>query len=377
MAVQAHLWQVPAVREVPRLHGAVRNRQLSNQAGATTKALTEGRAGGRRQTRLRMTFKVTRAVNGRENLPFFRQGRNTGVSTDGSPFLSRGKPEETRLLRRSNPSDELDDGRTQFSYKKIGNEGEDPYRILESGRKIYLDELDVLTLLDPPSFLIPTDANTYDQAAYLWKKIGDIPEERRYRLLDLLTPMQVANMWDIAGQTHGGSNLSPPEPGSILLGSESESFMKPVMWTGRAVNVPWPLDWFSSFQKVFFLATDGSVYGRVITGGSLLKNMTRWLLPLYFEVRDTRKVVATEEACNIALEYGDGQLHLLEVPKNFPKPAKHPWPFNDASFDYLRPAGPGVLVGQWWIEGRDLEQIPQKRADFVLIKNYESKSSAL
>ena len=50
----------------------------------------------------------------------------------------------------------------------IGNDGEDPYRILESGRKVYLDELDVITLLDPPAYLIPNDANTYDQAAYLW-----------------------------------------------------------------------------------------------------------------------------------------------------------------------------------------------------------------
>ena len=46
----------------------------------------------------------------------------------------------------------------------IGNEGEDPYRVLQSGKKkVYLDELHVLALLDAPN-----DANTHDRAAYLW-----------------------------------------------------------------------------------------------------------------------------------------------------------------------------------------------------------------
>ena len=45
----------------------------------------------------------------------------------------------------------------------IGNEGKDPYRVLESGKKVYLDELHVLTLLDAPN-----DADTHDRAAYLW-----------------------------------------------------------------------------------------------------------------------------------------------------------------------------------------------------------------
>eukprot|EP00250_Pteridium_aquilinum_P020904 c24986_g1_i1 orf=457-1539(-) len=354
---------VPAVAELPQWQGIAHHRHAFNQ-GAIFKAPGQGRAGW--QT---LAFKAITAVNGKENFPISEQGRRTGTSTDATPFSSK----ETKLSRQSNGSNELDDEMAQSAYKHKGNKGEDPYRILEeTGRKVYLDELDVLTLLDPPSFLIPTDANTYNQAAYLWKKIGDIPEERRHNLLSLLTPKQVANMWDIAGQMYGHPNPPLLEPANVLLGTQSELFMKPVTWTGKAFNVSWPLTWFSTFQKVFFLATDGSVYGRVITGGWLLKSMTKWLLPLYFEVRETRKVVATEEPCNIALEYGDGQLHLQEVPQNFPKPARHPWPFSDASFDYLRPAGPGVLVGQWWIEGIDLEQMPEKRLDFVLIKDYGS-----
>jgi hypothetical protein len=53
-------------------------------------------------------------------------------------------------------------------YGVQGNEGEEPYRILENGQKAYLDELDVLTLLDPPAFIRPMDSRTYNHATFLW-----------------------------------------------------------------------------------------------------------------------------------------------------------------------------------------------------------------
>ena len=40
-------------------------------------------------------------------------------------------------------------------------------------------------------------------------------------------------MWEIAGDY---SRISNSDPGSILLGSQSESFMKPVTWDGRAFS---------------------------------------------------------------------------------------------------------------------------------------------
>jgi hypothetical protein len=82
----------------------------------------------------------------------------------------RQDEEEERSLSpwMNKPKEEEIGGGMKKNKIPIGNEGEDPYRILESGRMVYLDELDVLTLLDPPAYLIPNDANTYDQAAYLW-----------------------------------------------------------------------------------------------------------------------------------------------------------------------------------------------------------------
>lgn len=57
---------------------------------------------------------------------------------------------------------------TGSKYGVVGNEGEEPFRILPDGRKAYLDELDVLTLLVPPPFLKPMSSVNYNHAAFLW-----------------------------------------------------------------------------------------------------------------------------------------------------------------------------------------------------------------
>lgn len=45
---------------------------------------------------------------------------------------------------------------------------EKPFELRPSGRRAYLDEQDVVTLLDPPKELIPLDPSSYNPAAYLW-----------------------------------------------------------------------------------------------------------------------------------------------------------------------------------------------------------------
>ena len=45
---------------------------------------------------------------------------------------------------------------------------EKPYDVLSIGRRVYLDEEDVVTFLDPPKELIPLDPASYNPAAYLW-----------------------------------------------------------------------------------------------------------------------------------------------------------------------------------------------------------------
>lgn len=88
-------------------------------------------------------------------------------------------------------------------------------------------------------------------------------------------------------------------------------------------------------------------------------------------MKQLKEVMATEEPCDLAYEFGDGLLDLQEYPSGFPKPEEHPWPFNDQVVVYVRCVGQGVLVGQAWQEGRALEQVPQKLCgDILMVKDY-------
>lgn len=43
-----------------------------------------------------------------------------------------------------------------------------PFEILPNGKRVYLDEQDVVAFLDPPNQFIPLDPSSYNPAAYLW-----------------------------------------------------------------------------------------------------------------------------------------------------------------------------------------------------------------
>jgi hypothetical protein len=111
--------------------------------------------------------------------PKYKSGGQTGLDPLGQswdPWKKSGKALESGRLGKdtfySDHTAELE----EFSNREInpskygvqGNEGEEPYRILENGQKAYLDELDVLTLLDPPAFIRPMDSRTYNHATFLW-----------------------------------------------------------------------------------------------------------------------------------------------------------------------------------------------------------------
>lgn len=53
--------------------------------------------------------------------------------------------------------------------------------------------------------------------------------------------------------------------------------------------------------------------------------------------------------------------------------AKHPWPFNDDIVIYIRHAGPGVIVGQAWQEGTELDKLPKQFCgEILMVKDYIS-----
>ncbi|KAF6149087.1 hypothetical protein GIB67_018665 [Kingdonia uniflora] len=244
-----------------------------------------------------------------------------------------------------------------------------PYQVLLGEDRAYYDEEDVVAFIDPPKELIPLEPDTYNPAAYLWKKIGDIPEERRHRLLYLLNPRQISRVWEISGTRYGNSMLMKISVSSLL--SDVNNKMSLEFWNCRTSGGPMPIGWKKFFNKAIFSCKDGQTYGRIIIGGLVPTAIANSLSPLYFTVRKQKEVMPTEQPCDFAYEFGDGLLDLDDYPQGFPKPVKHPWPFDDHVIMYVRHVGPGVLVGQAWQEGKALDQVPKKFCgEILMVKSY-------
>ncbi|KVH92895.1 hypothetical protein Ccrd_005059 [Cynara cardunculus var. scolymus] len=173
-----------------------------------------------------------------------------------------------------------------------------PHQLLPGGQISYYDEMDVVSFLDPPKQLIPLDPSSYNPAAYLWKKIDDIPEERRHRLLALLNPRLISRAWEVAGTRYDNPKLAK-QNSSILFAGEAG---------------PLAVPWINYFKKALFRCEDGQTFGRVIDA-SVLRGLSHSFAPLYFTVREVNEVMATEQPCDVAYEFGSGLLDIQEYPQ--------------------------------------------------------------
>ncbi|KAJ0701428.1 hypothetical protein HanOQP8_Chr10g0379281 [Helianthus annuus] len=189
-----------------------------------------------------------------------------------------------------------------------------PYQVLPGGEISYYDERDVISFLDPPKQLIPIDPSTYNPAAYLWKKIDDIPEERRHRLLTLLNPRLITRAWEVAGTRYDSSKLAKKSSSSLLDGESDAKLLE--FWHCRTNGGPLAVAWINYFKTALFCCIDGQTFGRVIDA-SVFRGSSRAFAPLYFTVREVNEVVSTEEPCDMAYEFGDGLLDLQEYPQGF------------------------------------------------------------
>nr|XP_025674282.1 uncharacterized protein LOC112775027 isoform X2 [Arachis hypogaea] len=124
-----------------------------------------------------------------------------------------------------------------------------PFEMLPNGKRVYFDEQDVVTFLDPPNELVPLDPSSYNPAAYLWKKIEDIPEERRHRLLLLLKPRLVSIAWQIAGSRYEDSKLVKKSASQLFANSNKDDVMLEY-YNCRTTGGPMPLSWINSYRKV-------------------------------------------------------------------------------------------------------------------------------
>ncbi|XP_049933217.1 uncharacterized protein LOC116252379 isoform X3 [Nymphaea colorata] len=298
------------------------------------------------------------------------------------PFVSSHAVFRSSSRKLLGFSSELKFRRNSYSSSaEVSPWDEKPYDLSRTGKRVYLDELDVATFLDPPKELIPLDPASYNPAGYLWKKIGDIPEDRRHRLLYLLRPRfllrHVARMWAVTGTRYDDPKLLKKSASELLC--EGEDTAGPLeFWNCKTDGVPLSLAWMNRFNKVIFHAKDGNKYGRMFPSGNILQRVANSWYPCYFRVTDVRDVMSTSQPCDLAYEYGDGLLEPDIVLEGFPNPAKHPWPLSDLIVIYVRHAGPGVMVGQAWQEGRILEQVPKKFCgEILMVKDYYTVAETL
>ncbi|CAN1143732.1 hypothetical protein LINPERHAP2_LOCUS13752 [Linum perenne] len=276
---------------------------------------------------------------------------------------------------------------------------EKPYEILPNGNRAYLDEQDVVTFLDPPIGLIPLDPASYNPAAYLWKKIDDVPEERRHRLVKQLEPRLISRAWEIAGTRYEDSKLAKKIASKVLPCEDGERLLE--YYHCRSSGGPFLISWMKFFKKFLlcrlcFVATMGRSMGDLLivscpvriymkfkmqisnqltsnssTAGGAVGRIANAISPLYFLTTKTQEVMSTEQPCDLAYEFGDGHLNLDNYPLGFPKPGKHPYPFDDHIVVYVRHIGPGVSVGQAWQEGKELDQVPRKLCgEILMVKDY-------
>ncbi|KAK4750960.1 hypothetical protein SAY87_004442 [Trapa incisa] len=245
---------------------------------------------------------------------------------------------------------------------------EEPYEILPNGKKAYLDEQDIVTFLDPPKELIPLDPASYNPAAYLWKKIEDIPEQRRHRLLYLLNPWFISRAWEIAGTRYEDAKLAKKSSSNLLSGEPGAKALE--YYYCRTSGGSFPISWINFLKMAIFCSNKGQIYGRFI-GETMLAQFASSFYPLYFAVKPHKEVMSTEQPCDLAYEFGDGLLDIQDYPEGFPKPSKHPHPFDDEVWVYIRHIGPGVSVGQAWQEGKMLQQVPRKLCgEILMVRDY-------
>ncbi|KAA3478738.1 WD repeat-containing protein 49 isoform 3 [Gossypium australe] len=174
--------------------------------------------------------------------------------------------------------------------------------------------------------------------------------------------------WEIAGTRYHDPKFVKKTDSNIRFNKDAAIPFH--VYNCRTSGGPFLIAWLKFFKKTIFYGNNGKTYGR-FSSGSIVAQFANQLCPLYFEVTQMKEVMSTEQPCDLAYEFGDGLFDLDEFPSGFPKPVKHPHPFSDEVVIYIRHIGPGVLVGQAWQEGKELDQVPQKLCGEILMEHHK------
>jgi len=217
--------------------------------------------------------------------------------------------------------------------------------------------------------------------------VKKLSPESRLRLLDELDFRGINKLWEIsqrlmtanpeqmleaAGPDYSLMDEFPHLPGERRADRSSLTAARPqaVVLEGRASAPVVGLLGLDRFQKAFFRRrSDSQLMGRVLLNRGFVGDL---LYPLYFSVDIQRAILpSTGEAADLSLSYlepGALRLSREDLPEEtWPSPGKHRFPFGDGLVDYVRPVGPGVLVGCGWKESPSNGLSSERFLTFVLV----------
>ena len=251
--------------------------------------------------------------------------------------------------------------------------------------------------------------NTYEDAAlsatgarvstYVRDKLSELSEEGRMMFLDRLSSTGIENAWTIAGE---GYELTRRERSTFVDGNVDFHVVNEIFGDDKdgesdeATNTPVYVfegkvsklrgSFLNRFAKAFYVDEDddplrSAPTRRFLGRAPAKKGPLEALLPLYFASNDFNDdavyVPGTRERADLMLDYRDVPVTSSALPKDaraggvsWPAPRLALYPF-DTLVDYLRPLGPGVLVGKGYRLKSDPErisEIPSEFLSFVLVR---------
>ncbi|GAQ89690.1 hypothetical protein KFL_005510050 [Klebsormidium nitens] len=205
------------------------------------------------------------------------------------------------------------------------------------------------------------DERVLNYGTYFWTKFLEINADERIKFLDWIDHRHMEWLWRLGEQRYSNIGTRMYTHAAKLLPVRGVTkVFRPQVWIGKVDGAP---PFFGDFHRVIWVAPDSNMYGRTV----LLPNRKGWLrrfidetFPLYFRVKQTNLVVATERPCDMVIEYVTDMSELDgNIPPEYPKPVPPPHPFNDAMKEYMRPLGPGLMVCEAWHEGVSPEATPK------------------
>lgn len=275
-----------------------------------------------------------------------------------------------------------------------------------------IDDEDADEYEDDEEFLagrLAAVVNTYEDAAlsasgarvstYVRDKLSELSEEGRMMFLDRLSSSGIENAWVIAGE---GYELTRRERSTFVdgevdfhvvneilgddEGEESDEAMKTPVYVFEGKVSKLRGSFLNRFAKAFYVDEDddplrSAPTRRFLGRAPAKKGPLEALLPLYFASNDFNDdavyVPGTRERADLMLDYRDVPVAPSALPKDaraggvsWPAPRLALYPF-DTLVDYLRPLGPGVLVGKGYRLKTDPErvsEIPSEFLSFVLVR---------